>query len=516
MLSFDDTIPNLVETFSAYDRCFTAQEIVSWAGGSVDDDALRQALLRDDRLLFLGPSAWGMEHFIPRKAAVSWWSGLTTRLVAIGESRLHERQLAAAMNSLYRFPLWAKPAQPLLEMGLQNGWVAPAWRSGCYVFPVAHLISQVSLPASPSNVQLQLPILEQKPEADVVRVSIMEAVQTLLDRFDGRTRRVVMEREGIPPYKKATLEELGAKFGVTRERVRQLEGKFWRKMFYQGHLPLILQGLVNFATMQGGLVISTDDQAYPYVQFAAKCLGIQYTSTKVRKLILLGTSEQVDRFALKNGTPAMLQENVDHIAALLDSGPLHFMDRASVMRVAQALADDAASRLTKQEKVYLALEHIGRSAHYSEVARVYGQLYPDDEMSEHNIHAILSRCASPDLELHGIVLVGVKGTYGLKQHGYKRPGMRLFDTVTKIVEEKYAIGQRPVHINVIISELGKYRREVNPASLAFATGMNSDIHQIEKDYFVPKNADGSDEPEDRFGDLDMILRGFQEAHTSDS
>ena len=232
--------------------------------------------------------------------------------------------------------------------------------------------------------------------------------------------------------------------------------------------------------------------------------------------MVLGSTISADRSWISELGLTNVQSNVEQVARLLDSGPYSFLDHNAILQVARAITNDAYNKLTKQEKVYLALKHIGKSAHYSEVARVYNQMYPEDGMSEHNIHAILSRCAYPDLELYGIVLVGVKGTYGLKEYGYERPGMTLFDTVTKIVEDKYSIGQRPVHINVIVSELGKYRSEVNPASLAFATGMNPDIHQIEKDYFVPRVANGVTDSEDKAKDIDRILRDFREAHTSGS
>lgn len=516
MHRFDDVIGSLVETFSSYDRCFNVGEVVSWADGDVDSVALRQTFLADGRILYIGPSAWGLEYFIPRKAAFRWWSGLNARLAEIGKSRLHERQIAYAMNSLYRFPLWAKPPQSLMEIGLQSGWVAPAWTPGFYVFPIAHLVQQATLPIFRHAMQMELTVRDQTTEGDVEHTSVVEAVETFLHTFGDRVRHIVMARESIPPYEKMTLEVLGSRLGVTRERVRQIENKFWRRLHHPGRwgaLRELLQGMISLVSKPGGFVLSTNEEAAPYVRFAAKCLGIPYARIGAGSLVGIGTKGQAFQAQIDGRELVIARHDVKQVATLLNSGQFYFMDHTATLEVAQAIVADAEKRLTKQEKVYLALKQIGKSAHYSEVARVYDQLYPDDEMNEHNIHAILSRCASPDLELHGIVLVGVKGTYGLKQHGYERPGMRLFDTMTKIVEEKYTISQRPVHFNVIVSELGKYRREVNPASLAFATGMNSAIHQIEKDYFVPKGANGATDLEGNAKDLDSILRDFREAHT---
>ena len=513
MHSLDDTISELVETFSAWNRCFSVPEVTTWAEDAVASHALRQALLSDARLIALGPSGWGTEYFLPKQTALQWWSDFIVRLAHIGMSRLHERQLAVAMNSLYRFTLWATPPPALVELGQRHGFVAPAWCPGFYVFPIAHLLSQITILDLRHGTQVQLGLW---PEEDM---TIHEAVDSLLCEFGERVSYVVKVREGLPPCEKATLEELGSTYGVTRERIRQIEKRFWRGLRHaqrRKSLCRIGNSLVNLIRESGCLALSDDEEPAPYVLFAAKCLGIPYVHTKAGSWVVLGSSINAERSWISELGLTNVQSNVEQVARLLDSGPYSFLDHNAILQVARAITNDAYNKLTKQEKVYLVLKHIGKSAHYSEVARVYNQMYPEDRMTEHNIHAILSRCASPDLELYGIVYVGAKGTYGLKEHGYHRPSMSLFDTVTKIVEEKYTITTRPVPINVVASELGKYRGEVNPASLAFATGMNPDIHQIEKDYFVPMGANGVTDSEDKPSDIDRILRDFREAHTSGS
>ena len=82
----------------------------------------------------------------------------------------------------------------------------------------------------------------------------------------------------------------------------------------------------------------------------------------------------------------------------------------------------------------------------------------------------------------------------------------------KVVKEKYEKTQKPVHINVIIAELGKYRQFVKPSSLVFATRYNSRLEQISKDFFVPKEAQDVDTP----SDLDRIFREFQEDRARNS
>lgn len=53
-----------------------------------------------------------------------------------------------------------------------------------------------------------------------------EALKTLKDR----ERQVLRMRFGLDDGKPHTLEYVGQKFGVTRERIRQIEAKALRKM----------------------------------------------------------------------------------------------------------------------------------------------------------------------------------------------------------------------------------------------------------------------------------------------
>jgi RNA polymerase primary sigma factor len=57
-----------------------------------------------------------------------------------------------------------------------------------------------------------------------------DAVREVLRNLDERERHVVMMRFGLDDGKPATLEEVGKAFGITRERVRQIEMKTIAKL----------------------------------------------------------------------------------------------------------------------------------------------------------------------------------------------------------------------------------------------------------------------------------------------
>ncbi len=59
---------------------------------------------------------------------------------------------------------------------------------------------------------------------------LREQVEDALDSLSGRERRVLQLRFGLDDGRQRTLEEVGREFGVTRERIRQIEAKALRKL----------------------------------------------------------------------------------------------------------------------------------------------------------------------------------------------------------------------------------------------------------------------------------------------
>jgi RNA polymerase primary sigma factor len=70
----------------------------------------------------------------------------------------------------------------------------------------------------------------RQPEAAVTRSQRQEELMAALDELGDRTRLVLEARFGLNDREPATLEQVGAEIGVTRERVRQIETRALREL----------------------------------------------------------------------------------------------------------------------------------------------------------------------------------------------------------------------------------------------------------------------------------------------
>ena len=71
---------------------------------------------------------------------------------------------------------------------------------------------------------------ELSPTETVVNNDLKEQVREILKTLTPREEKVLKMRFGIDVSSEHTLEEVGRDFGVTRERVRQIEVKALRKL----------------------------------------------------------------------------------------------------------------------------------------------------------------------------------------------------------------------------------------------------------------------------------------------
>jgi RNA polymerase primary sigma factor len=68
------------------------------------------------------------------------------------------------------------------------------------------------------------------PEDQTSRALLKEHLEEVLSTLNDREKKVLIMRFGLEDGRPRTLEEVGCAFGVTRERIRQIEAKAIRKL----------------------------------------------------------------------------------------------------------------------------------------------------------------------------------------------------------------------------------------------------------------------------------------------
>lgn len=71
---------------------------------------------------------------------------------------------------------------------------------------------------------------ERSPEKVAITALMSENLQQMLNILDSRERKIIEYRMGLADGEPRTLEEIGKIVGLTRERIRQLEGKAISKL----------------------------------------------------------------------------------------------------------------------------------------------------------------------------------------------------------------------------------------------------------------------------------------------
>ena len=502
----DSQITYVLNIFAQYRRCFTLEELSNFADSDSDNEILRHALLTDSRFMQLAEGDSNEKHSIAKRSLFQCFCQLSLKLAQAKQARLNKHQVAILMSSLRIDGRWDTPPMEAIQFGGHFGFIGPAWTPDEHVFPLAHILSFSKDPAKVASVIMKNFTAGERAYQAFEQLA-QELIQEGLSKFSERVRYVVQPREGLLTGTKMTLEQVGVHLGITRERARQLEAKFWDKLQHRPRGRALAQSfsiasLCDIISRQGSLIVPLDSPDASLRRFAAKCAGIPQAEVPHTRIIILGASPK-DVTLPKSSGSLHREIDVDSIATRLELERRLCLTGTDLRTVAESIAQFRRKRLTKRQKAYLALRAVGKPAHCSEITEAYNSLFPDELSTEQNLHAVLSH------ERYGVVWIGIRSTFALKEWGYEHPPETLFDTVTEIVKERYKETAQPVPFTVVVAEMGKHRQVVNPSSLTIAAHCNPNLQRVGKDSFIPKELGEEIQEEISAEELDRILREFE-------
>lgn len=481
----DNQIIYILNVFNQYEHCFTFEDLSNFAEPDFDSELLKHALLTDSRFILLNKGNSKKKYFIPKRRLFQWFCQLNLRLAQAKKIRLSKHQLAKLMGFLCIHERWDTPSTEVIQFGKQFGFIGTAWTEDQYIFPLAYILSFMS--CSLSEVTVKYIIKEISSNTMDVNFSFKPLTkESITENFSCLTESesyIIRAREGFLTGKKMTLQWLGNQYGTTRERVRQSEFRAWLKLRRSVNAPTFSRALIYYImSKQGSLMVKTDSPEMLTIGFLSKCSRVPYATLSHINLAILGVLPE-DTILLKPWR--LLLDNIDSVSIInqWESEGRFCLIKRDLKFLAESIIRFRLSRLNKEQKVYLVLQTIGKPAHSAKITEVYNSLFPSHQSTEHNIYAVLSR------EKYGVVWIGIRSTFALKEWGYEHPSKTLFNTVTKIVEKKYKETTRPVSFTVIVAEMGKYRQVVRNSSLTIASYRNPNLRRIGKNSFIPKKPD---------------------------
>ena len=501
----DKQITYVLNNFIQYEHCFTLEDLSNFADPEFDSELLKHALLTDSRFMQLEEENSNKKYFISKIKLFQWFCQLNLKLALAKQSRLSKHQFIMQLNSLYIKDRWDTTPTEVIQFGKQFGFIGSAWTDNQYIFPLAYVLS--FMPNYLSKITIKY-ILEDISK-DIIDINLpfkqlaQESIQKGFSCFKERECYIIKAREGLLTGKKMTLEWIGINKGITRERVRQIESKLWHRLRHQAHVPPFSRALIyNIMSNQGSLMFKADSSEVLTISFLSKCSGVPVVRISDIEMVTLGAFSENIILPI-SGSSILKYVDFPSIVNHLESEDFLCLIKSDLKILAENIIRFRLKGLNKRQKAYLALRNIGKPAHSAKIAEVYNSLFPDQPTTEHNIHAVLSH------EKYGVVWIGIRSTFALKEWGYEHPSETLFDTVTKIVEEKYKETNQPIPFEIIVTEMGKYRQFVNHNSLTIAAACNPNLQRIGKNSFIPKEPSEEIQEEILAEKLDIILREFK-------
>ncbi len=292
---------------------------------------------------------------------------------------------------------------------------------------------------------------------------VISAVNSLKDR----EREVLLGRFGLEDGNKMTLEAVGSKFGVTRERARQIENSAIKKLTEKPTKDLAkLTKITNSYLVEMGGVASLIGLA-DYFKIGsdqrreAELNALKLTMALDSNVVSLPKEDNLRvGWAKKNAPTGLINKVLVELEKILADAGKPAKEEFLWEKLTQtAVYGENSTRLTPsivhgillvgaklartdvgdwgliswptvvpkriRDKIFLILQKVGKPMHFREIADAINQTFPGKTVLSRTVHNEL-------IGDNRFVLVG-RGIYGLKEQGYQ-PGV-VVDVIVKVMKQ---------------------------------------------------------------------------------
>ncbi|PWB38229.1 MAG: hypothetical protein C3F02_04455 [Parcubacteria group bacterium] len=329
-----------------------------------------------------------------------------------------------------------------------------------------------------------------------------QTLASILQALSEREQEIIKLRHGLANYEKKTLEDIGKKYNITRERVRQIENSSLKKItknFNQSYLKEI-ELLANSTLAEHGGMMSEDNLTGELLVMPGESqenkAAIRFILNELLSHRFYLVKEGKDYYSFWKTPESSLDyfhNIIDNIVSLVDNHGQALPADNLIDQIKQAeffTTDEALTekmilnflQITKKlganpynewglvswpditprrmnDKIYLVLKKENKPLHFTEIAEKINQMSFDERQAfPATIHNEL-------ILDDKYVLVG-RGIYALKDWGYK-PGV-VSDVIYDILKD----AGRPLSKKEIIEEVMK-KRMIKQTTITLAL-MNRD------------------------------------------
>ncbi len=309
-------------------------------------------------------------------------------------------------------------------------------------------------------------------------VKFAELTDAALQALDARSRDIIVRRFGLGKEEKETLESIGKEYGITRERVRQIEANAKKELAAMRSLFTSIEALlVQTFTQHGGLMAehhavevindTTNANVSPHTLHFYLTIIPHFTSAQPNNLFEThwkheeSLHTQIEATVLaameilkEKNAPIALEELVSEIGSRL-SGNVPSTHIRAALKASKNVSKTAfgdwgligwaeTSPRGVGDKAFAVLRRNGKPAHFRDITTMINDASFDHKKANpQTVHNEL-------IKDNRFVLVG-RGLYGLKEWGY------MAGTVADVIESILAKAAKPMSKQEIVEEVLKQR-----------------------------------------------------------
>jgi len=445
-----------------------------------DDSPEEKQFIHDQGQLIFRSEVDNTEYYLLQEDAISWLVDLNIHLARKKIWRIEKDQFHRLFRVICPNNIRAEFPASFIHLGHRLGLIGNDFEESFLFFPIARVLGLCR-----THLELGIRVFTNLSQDGLEHHSGDEDIRRLIDQGFSKHKdeeiAAVKEREGLTCKRKQKLRQMAKQLGLSAEGVRRRELKFWDAIernpdyylqsFYRAFLALIV-------SRSGSLLQITDGEWDLEFLFLGKCLGLSMRTLPNIGLTILSKKNTTEH-ELLNKEKAIRVQFEDAISDTKQQFENQFSFE-DIVAIGKRIQRNRQDRIKSTARVYLCLKQLGKPAHYSEVAKVHNQIFPQFKTSENNIHSYLSR------QEYGVVWTGERGIFGLREFGSARPQMTISERIFEIVSRIHEETERPVSYNTVLVELARYRNNVKENTVRAGLSNNRKIKKVGRQGFVPR------------------------------